>query len=71
MKVTIKENVQAAPGCRKLTTKQIMELDEKVASLGAMAAATGQAMMLVVFINPSGQPICYGDPLHVHKLNPV
>lgn len=69
MQITVKESCQPAPGFQKLTTKQLLEIDAKVASLGAYAAATGQELMMVIYINKNGHPTSIGAPLEMSRLS--
>lgn len=72
MHVIIKQSdFDPAEDLTLLTWSQVIELDAKIASLCAYAAATGKEVALQILINRNGKPYRIGDPLKFEKFNPV
>lgn len=57
-----------APGLKFLTTRQIAELDDYLATVAAEAAPKRQGAILTLVLNENGRLIEFGEPLLRRKI---
>lgn len=60
--------IPPAPGLNFLTTRQLTELDAKLAELSAQSRRAGQGMQLTLILNENGMLTSFAEPLLVSKI---